>query len=123
MTAVLLNPPASPALVPGYVRCAPHVYRRRRLAAAVLVGTLVFTLSLLGGGLRGHVTGTPGDPSLGAAGEPVIYIVQPGDTLWGIAERLAPDGGDIRHTVDHLDAVTGGSLLLPGQKIILPAGW
>ena len=42
--------------------------------------------------------------------------------FWSIAERVSPDGRDIRHTVDRLSVVTGGSLLHPGQRIVLPYG-
>ena len=50
------------------------------------------------------------------------YEVRRGDTLWSIAERVSPDGRDIRHTVDRLSVVTGGSLLHPGQRIVIPYG-
>ena len=111
------NGPAVRAAVVG-----PAVYRRRRLIAAVVLGLLISSLSLLGGELIGRVTGTPGSTVVEAAGEPIVYVVQPGDTLWSIAERVSPDGRDIRHTVDRLSAVTGGSLLHPGQRIVLPYG-
>ena len=100
----------------------PAVYRRRRLIAAVVLGLLISSLSLLGGELIGRVTGTPGSTVVEAAGEPIVYVVQPGDTLWSIAERVSPHGRDIRHTVDRLSVVTGGSLLHPGQRIVLPYG-
>ena len=88
----------------------------------MVLGLLISSLSLLGGELIGRVTGTPGSTVVEAAGEPIIYVVQPGDTLWSIAERVSPDGRDIRHTVDRLSVVTGGSLLHPGQRIVLPYG-
>ena len=49
-------------------------------------------------------------------------MVQPGDTLWAIAERFTPAGVDRRRTVDRLVEATGGALLQPGQRIVLPVG-
>jgi len=100
---------------------SPAVYRRRRLLAAVTLGLLASALSLLGGELVARVTGTPGSAVVEAAGEPVVYVVQPGDTLWSIAERITPDDRDIRHTVDRLAASTGGAMLQPGQRVVLPS--
>ena len=51
----------------------------------------------------------------------MVYVVQPGDTLWSIAERITPDDRDIRHTVDRLAASTGGAMLQPGQRVVLPS--
>ena len=97
------------------------VYRRRRLLVAVTLGLLASALSLLGGALVARVTGTPGAAVGEAAGEPVVHVVQPGDTLWSIAERITPDDRDIRHTVDRLAASTGGAMLQPGQRVVLPS--
>ena len=72
--------------------------------------------------MAGRATGTPGGVPAGAAGEPVVYVVQPGDTLWAIAERFSPEGIDVRHTVDRLSDAAGGALLQPGQRIVLPLG-
>ena len=100
----------------------PGTYRRRRILVAVLLGLFLSTLPLLGGELIGWVTGTPGATLVEASGQPVIYVVQPGDTLWSIAERVNPPGRDLRYTVDRLSEVTGGSLLHPGQRIVIPHG-
>ena len=100
----------------------PGTYRRRRILVAALLGLLLSALPLLGGELIGRVTGTPGATLVEASGQPVIYVVQPGDTLWSIAERVNPPGRDLRYTVDRLSKVTGGSLLHPGQRIVIPSG-
>jgi LysM repeat protein len=55
-------------------------------------------------------------------GEPIVYVVQPGDTLWSIAGSINPDGRDLRATVDRLVDAAGGSILQPGQRIALPVG-
>jgi hypothetical protein len=42
--------------------------------------------------------------------------VEPGDTLWTIADRLAPDA-DPREVVDALVAARGTTQVLPGETI------
>jgi len=121
MTAIT-HLPSSPLVASG-LPLSPEVYRRRRLMVSVLLAVTVFAVSMMGGELLGRVTGVPGSTPAGAAAEPVVYVVQPGDTLWAIAERISPPGRDIRFTVDHLEAVNGGSLLRPGQRLVLPSGW
>ena len=43
-------------------------------------------------------------------------VVQPGDSLWTVAERLAPDD-DPRPVVDALSSVRHGTVLTPGETI------
>ena len=100
----------------------PSVYRRRRTLAVATLATVVFLVSLVATELVGHVNGSPGSTLVGAAGEPVVYVVQPGDTLWEIAERIGSPGVDLRYTVDRLATAAGGPLLRPGQRITLPTG-
>jgi nucleoid-associated protein YgaU len=56
--------------------------------------------------------------------EPVVarsYVVRGGDTLWAIAERVAP-GSDPRSVVDAIaeaNAVEAGALV-PGQTLAIP---
>ena len=70
----------------------------------------------------GRIQGVPGGSVVEASGNPVVYIVQPGDTLWEIADKFNLEGTDIRHTVEELAKVTGGSNLQPGQRIVLNRG-
>ncbi len=115
------GPVPGPGMAPPVARALPAgVYRRRRTVVATAVALMVFALAMLGGELLGQVSGTPGATPAGAAGEPVVYVVQPGDTLWEIARRLSPPGRDLRYIVDRLAADSGGPLLQPGQRIILP---
>lgn len=55
------------------------------------------------------------DPSYDDGGE---YVVQKGDTLWGIAERLLGDGSMyvLIMTANHLT----GSTIYPGQVLVIP---
>ncbi len=111
------------ATTQSLVRPMPaSVYRRRRIMVAAVLSTVVFLASLVAGEIAGQVNGSPGSAPAGAAGEPVIYVVQPGDSLWAIAERITPPGVDLRYTVDQLAVASGGPLLHAGQKIVLPPG-
>ena len=98
------------------------VYRRRRLAFLSMVGLIVFLSVLMANEIIGRIHGIPGGSVVEASGNPVVYIVQPGDTLWEIADKFNPEGTDIRHTVDELAKATGGSYLQPGQRIVLNRG-
>ena len=49
----------------------------------------------------------------------LVYVVQPGDTLWSIASRVEP-GADPRPLVAQLQAQLRGQVLLPGDRLLLP---
>ena len=98
------------------------VYRRRRLVFLSMVGLIVFLSVLMANEIIGRINGVPGGSVVEAAGQPVVYVVQPGDTLWEIADKFNPEGTDIRHTVDELANITGGAQLQPGQRIVLNRG-
>lgn len=51
------------------------------------------------------------------------YLVRDGDTLWSIAERLAP-GDDPRPLVDAIATANGveAGALVPGSTLVIPAG-
>lgn len=65
----------------------------------------------------GHASAAP-DPARVVA--PTVYVVQPGDTLWVIAAKLAPEMPSQR-AVALLRSSAGTASLLPGQRIVLPA--
>ena len=118
MTATLLplveatSHPAAADRVRGRTP-GPEVYRRRRLAAvAVLVG---LGLGLASFGRQADATPTTESRQAVA----VHVVVQPGDTLWGIAESLAP-GEDPRPLVAALDEIAGGAAVTPGQLLVVP---
>lgn len=56
-----------------------------------------------------------------AAGRSVgadAVVVRSGDTLWAIARRLQPEG-DVRPLVDRLVALNGGTVLTPGDRLLV----
>lgn len=48
-----------------------------------------------------------------------VYIVQPGDTLWGIASAIAEPGDDVDAIIDVLHDAAGSSNLDVGQRIVI----
>lgn len=87
--------------------------RRRHRAGLAAVGLAVVGLTIFGGGQEATA---PADPQ-----GKQIATVQPGDTLWDIAERHAPEGMDTRVYVDFLVRTNDiGAVLQPGMKLRLP---
>jgi hypothetical protein len=87
------------------------VFWRRRLIAAALGLGLVLAGVRAGNALGGSTTSTPERrPHV------VEVVAQSGDTLWSIAERLAP-GTDPRKVVDELAAQRGTADVRAGELI------
>ena len=86
--------------------------RGRTLLLLALVGLLLVAFSL-------------GRTSADAGSSRVVprqtTVVQPGETLWSIARRVAP-GTDPRVTVDRLTRLNdlGARPIVPGQRLVLP---
>ena len=82
-----------------------------------MIGLLLVALALplSGTGGRSHAIGSARVETL-AKGE---YTVQPGDTLWTIAERADPSA-DPRPLVAQLAQQTGSDTVHPGERIALP---
>lgn len=96
------------------VRPSAAVYRRRRLLVlSVVLGVLIGIASFVP---RADATPTPE----GQLADSITVIVQPGDTLWGIASALDPEG-DPRRLVGELEQIAGESTLQPGQQLVVPA--
>ncbi len=94
--------------------------RRTRLLVGIVVAAIVVALALPWGGAGGHPLATSGPAR---AGSPLVahevYVVQPGDTLWDIAQRLDP-GGDPRSVEARLESEAGGDDIQPGERLVLP---
>lgn len=91
--------------------------RRRRPARLVVLAALaaiVLCLAPRVGSAFGSVPASA--PERGP--EPVVYVVQPGDTLWSIARRLQPTG-DVRPLVHRLERANGGARLQVGDRLTL----
>ena len=118
MVVVRANPVAT---TPAPVRHpAATVYRRRRVVAAVLLTSVVAALVLAAGGLLASFGGGPLTASERPGAPAAVYVVQPGDTFWEIARRLDPTG-DPRPLVARLVAAHGSPVLVPGERLALPA--
>jgi hypothetical protein len=100
------------------VRCSPHAtratYRRRRILAVVLALGIVVAVGKAGAALGGTPLVTPERPSA----SPIVssFVVRPGDSLWTIAQRIAP-GADPRPIVDALARDRHDAPLQPGETI------
>jgi hypothetical protein len=94
------------------------VYRRRRLVVGLALVAIVTLVFLLATSAMARIAG--GAPSSAAGGPSPTVVVQPGDTLWSIAAAVAPDT-DVRVTVEQLVALNGGSPIVVGQELELPA--
>lgn len=107
---------------------APHMTairltnRGRRLARTVIIALALAVT--LGVAIFGHISS-----SQASSAQPVrttsIVIVQPGQTMWGLAQQIAPND-DPRDTIARIvdlnglgdvDAVT----VYPGQRLVVPA--
>jgi hypothetical protein len=96
-------------------RTTPDVRRRRVLLVAMGLLLLALALPLSGTGGNSHPIGS----ALAETGHPVAYTVQPGDTLWSIAERVDP-AGDPRPLVARLASQVGSDTVVPGEHLVLP---
>ena len=101
------------------VRPAARITRRGRLVLLGLVVALAFAVISLG-----QVAAQAGstDPAGDAGPVSSTWVVQPGETLWVIAERLDPDA-DPRETVARIVAMNDlpSSSVVAGQELVVPA--
>jgi hypothetical protein len=95
-------------------RTSRTTFLRRRIAIAVLALGVVVVAGQAGAALGSSPLTAPGRRPTASSVRTIV--VQPGDTLWVIAERLAP-GQDPRPVVDELAAVYGNQPLQPGETL------
>ncbi|GAA1740171.1 LysM peptidoglycan-binding domain-containing protein [Microcella frigidaquae] len=103
--------------MPTVARTRLRLTRRGRFVVAALV-SLPLVLGLLGIALNG------GGAVAGSTAAPETVTVQAGQSLWSLAEELAPDAATADVVAD-LVAVNGlaGGAVLPGQVLIVPAAY
>jgi len=125
VTTASITANSLPADLAPYVsaRVPASVYARRRLGAlllaVVVVAVLSFAVRLVPGTLGGVPSRAPERvPALASPDASLVVVVQPGDTLWTIARRLAP-GADPRALVDRIAATNGGAALFVGQRLVV----
>jgi hypothetical protein len=92
---------------------SPVTYWRRRVVVVLLAVALVLVMARAGATLGGS---TPAAPERHPAHQAATTVVRPGDSLWTVAERLAPDS-DPRPVVDALSEARHGTVLTPGETI------
>jgi hypothetical protein len=94
------------------VRARAKAQVRRRRAGLALVSLAVIAMTLIGGGTA------PASKS----SAPRAVVVRPGQTLWDLADRYAPEGVDPRSYVDAVVRLNdlGGRPLAVGERVRLP---
>jgi len=97
------------------------VYLRRRIAVGVAAAVV---LTLAWQALSAVTRPFSASPSAGDAGSVpvVVHDAAPGETLWSLAAALGPDD-DVRRSVEVLTRLNGGSSLVVGQSVRVPASW
>jgi Tfp pilus assembly protein FimV len=115
MTAISVT---GTGFAPGSTRLRLTVRGRRVLASmAAVPAAIALALALISGGAAIAAS----DSSAPVAGFQTVTVA-PGDSLWSIAERVAP-GADPRDVVDaiaRLNALDGGQIAA-GQSLAIPA--
>ena len=98
-----------------------RVRRRRRIAAALGSVAVAIVLSApVAGALGRHAEASSTKVQPARRWEQVV-VVQPGDTVWSIAEAAA-DGADPRALVDAIVTRNGIDVgaVVPGQSLVIP---
>ncbi|GDX31264.1 hypothetical protein LBMAG15_01980 [Actinomycetes bacterium] len=84
----------------------------------------LFTVVVAGGRFSAGATSpevrTPGSVSAGRPAAAVV-VVQPGESLWSIAQQVAP-GSDPREVVGRIRDLNGmaDAVVTPGQSLVVP---
>jgi nucleoid-associated protein YgaU len=79
----------------------------------LLLTALAVVFLMIGGSAEADVPRTP----------PTEYVVQPGDTLWAIAEAIGAPGADLRPLIADIARLSGvdADSLQPGQILLIPS--
>lgn len=114
MTAMTFDQPLRPSVSRPRLSSPVRLTRRGRVLLLLLLVSVVLVAFSLG-----RTSATAG--GAGPTRAPRTAIVQPGETLWSIAQRVAP-GADPRLTIARLTDLNGlGSApIVAGQRLLLP---
>lgn len=93
-------------------RASARTYALRRLLVLAIVAAIVVGAY---GTWRSSSSDAVAPPEVSAS-----YSVAPGDTLWSIVERLGLEG-DRQEIVARLGEVNGGTVIRPGDRLVIPA--
>lgn len=108
------RPAASPASHPA--PSAWRLTRRGRIVLGVVLSVpFVATLMLVGSVQADADTAAGGSAATG------VVVVQPGESLWAIAQQIAPaaDPREVVTTIRDLNSL-GDAAVLPGQALTVP---
>lgn len=100
-------------------------FRRRRMVALLVVIGLVFVavagVRLMADAVQHNlIADSATSVAILESSTQTIHVVQPGDTLYGIAREVSP-GGDVEAVVTHLADLNGGAEIAVGQRLHLVA--
>lgn len=95
------------------------VYRRRRVVAAALAAVVAVAIVLLANAVVARTAGGGNPHPVAGTSEAAVHVVQPGETLWSIAQELRA-GTDVRLVVDRLIDLNGHAPIVVGQRLQLP---
>jgi len=90
-----------------------HISRSQlSVQLSVLLATVCTVFLLIGGAANAEAPPSPA----------IEYVVEQGDTLWGIAGEYAGPDADVRPIIDEIMALSGitTSALQPGQVLQIP---
>lgn len=92
--------------------------RRGRVVLGVLVSVPFAALLVV----NGSVTADAGTSASEQGAATAVVVVQPGESLWKIAQAVAPQA-DPRATITAIRDLNGlgGNAVVPGQALIVPA--
>ena len=96
--------------------------RRGRLARTGALAALLMVLALSVVDVVGSGRALADDASAPRLVTTGTVVVEPGDSLWGIAQRPAPDA-DPREVVTRIRELNGmrSNLIQPGQTLLVPS--
>jgi len=121
MATIALSPVSTSNIrrnVGGNQRIQRHSsVRLTRRGRVVVFAAAVVTAA----GFMTFVGDLAGASSAGGAAATSAYVVTPSDSLWSIAQQVAP-GADVRETVERIKDLNGmrSAVVYAGQELVVP---